>query len=123
MYSNEQSRINATISYFFLGPIFLIAKTGTPLADPYVRSHAKKSSLIILVTLLAYIAYHFGVKPFANISILGFYLQSILTTSIVTVSIFFLIRGAYHAYHGESGAEIDSISVFHSLNLSEGPIE
>ncbi len=123
MYSNEQSRINATISYFFLGPIFLIAKTGTPLADPYVRSHAKKSSLIILVTLLAYIAYHFGVKPFTNISILGFYLQSVLTTSIVTVSIFFLIRGAYHAYHGESGAEIDSISVFHSLNLSEGPIE
>ena len=123
MYSNEQSRINATISYFFRGPIFLIAKTGPPLADPYVRSHAKKSSLIILIAIVAYTLYHFVLKPFTNITILGLYLQSILTTSIVTVSIFFLIRGAYHAYHGESGAEIDSISVFHSLNLSEGPIE
>ena len=105
MYSNEQSRINATISYFFLGPIFLIAKTGTPLADPYVRSHAKQSSLIILGTILVYVAYHFGLKPFVNISILGFYLQSVLTTIIVTVSIFFLLRGAYHAYHGKTGDE------------------
>lgn len=105
MYSNEQSRINATISYCFLGPIFLIAKTGTPLADPYVRSHAKKSSLIILIAIVVYTLYHFVLKPFTNITILGFYLQSVLTTTIVTVSIFFLLRGAYHAYHGKTGDE------------------
>ena len=31
------TRINALIAYLFLGPILLLAKSGTPLAEPYVR--------------------------------------------------------------------------------------
>jgi hypothetical protein len=68
MYSSEQSRINAVTSYFFLGPIFLLAKKDTPLADPYVRSHAKKASMIIGLMCIGLFAYFFF-KPYIAFSL------------------------------------------------------
>lgn len=34
---NEQSRINAMITYFFLGPLFLLVRADTPFGEAYVR--------------------------------------------------------------------------------------
>lgn len=73
----EQDRINAMISYFFLGPLFLLAKKNTPLADPYVRGHAKQSSIIIGMTLIIGIVYLF-VRPYIQISFLGIDLRTIV---------------------------------------------
>jgi hypothetical protein len=70
MYSNEQSRINAVICYFFLGPFILFAKKDTPLGDTYVRAHAKESSKIVGIMVVVYILYFF-VRNYINIGIPG----------------------------------------------------
>ena len=38
---SRQTKTNAAIAYFFLGPIFLLASRNPNFADPFVRSHAK----------------------------------------------------------------------------------
>jgi hypothetical protein len=68
MYSNEQSRINAVISYFFLGPFILFAKKDTPLGEQYVQAHAKEASKIIGIMLVVYIFYFF-IQKYINIGI------------------------------------------------------
>lgn len=95
---SEQSRINAVISYFFLGPIFLLAKSGTPLAETYVRNHAKKASKIILFSFIVFLVYVFLVRNFLNLSILGVSLDTIFLIAIIGGCLGFLIRGAYGAY-------------------------
>ena len=90
---NEQDRINAMISYFFLGPLFLVAKKGTPLANSYVRGHAKKASSIIGISFLIYIIYAFLLKGFIiGISLPGgIGLHTIVLALIVGVCILFLL--------------------------------
>lgn len=105
----EQDRINAMISYFFLGPLFLLAKKNTPLADPYVRGHARQSSIIIGMTLIIGIVYIF-VRPYIQIAFLGIDLRSIVLALIMAWCSGFLIRWAYKAYIGNTG-EISAISL------------
>ncbi len=99
---DEQSRINATISYFFLGPLFLISKKGTPLSSPFVRGHALRSSLIISLAGVAYAVYIFFLKSWLTFSIMGFQAQNIVLSILSTVMILLLLRGSYRAYHGLS---------------------
>lgn len=87
----EQDRINAVISYFFLGPLFLLARTGTPLANPYVREHSKQSSIIIGMSFLVGIVYLF-LRPYLQLTFLMFDLQAIILTLIIGGCILFLIR-------------------------------
>lgn len=96
---NEQSRINAVISYFFLGPLFLLAKKGTPLAEDFVQIHAKKSSKIILITLIFLFLYFFLLKNLLNINFLSIQLDTILLTLIISGCLYLLVRGAYLAYN------------------------
>lgn len=90
---NEQDRINAMISYFFLGPLFLLAKSGTPLSMNYVKGHAKNASKIIFFFVLSVIAYFF-VKPWVNFSIpgVGIHIHTVILGSIVVLALFFLMR-------------------------------
>lgn len=46
---SEQTKINAVLSYFLLGPIFLLAHSNPNLAHPFVRSHAKNASKILII--------------------------------------------------------------------------
>lgn len=89
----EQSRINAIISYFFLGPLFLLAKRGTPLRDPYVQTHAKRASKIILIFLMV-LGLYFFVKPWTDLSLpgIGIHIHTVMLVSIVVISIVFLMR-------------------------------
>ncbi len=87
------------ISYFFLGPLFLLARAGTPLASPSVREHAKRSSMIISISLLIGVLYFF-IRPYIQYSPFGFDLRTILLTLIITGCIIALMHGAYQAYRG-----------------------
>lgn len=95
---SEQSRINSIISYCFLGPIFLLAKSGTPLAETSVQMHAKKSSQIIAITLIVFLVYTFLLKNLLNISLFGISLDTVILSMIIGGCIAFLMRGAYRAY-------------------------
>ncbi len=97
----EQARINAMISYFFLGPIFLLARGGSPLADPYVRVHAKRASFILLFGSFGYAGYIF-LKPLLVWSIFGIPLASIILGMLVSILVGYLMYSAYKAYHGDT---------------------
>ena len=105
----EQDRINAMISYFFLGPLFLLAKKNTPLTNPYVRGHARQSSIIIGMTFIVLVVYIF-VRPYIQISFLGIDLRSIVLALIMASCSIFLIRWAYKAYMGNTG-EVSALSL------------
>lgn len=88
------------ISYFFLGPLFLLARQWTPLAEPYVRGHAMRSSIILGLWGIGYIVYIF-LRPLLMIEILSLELSVMVLWAIVSVMILALIHGAYRAYHGQ----------------------
>ena len=81
------------ISYFFLGPLFLLAKKDTPLADSYVKGHAKRASIIIGITCMIYITYAFLLKGWViGISLPGgIGLHTIVLALIVGICILFLL--------------------------------
>lgn len=104
------TRINALIAYLFLGPIMLLAKNGTPLADPYVRWHAKRASLIIVIGALVFVFYR-SLHSYLSFGIFGISIDIIIATSIVSITLLALIVGAYQAYHGLSASETSWRSV------------
>lgn len=97
----EQARINAMISYFFLGPIFLLARSGSPLADPYVRLHAKRASIILLFGLGGYVSYSF-LSPLLDFPLFGISLAAIVLGFLVTLLVGYLMYSAYRAFNGDT---------------------
>ncbi len=93
------TRINALIAYLFLGPLLLAAKTGTPLAHPYVRGHAKRASTIILLGLICFIVYRY-IRAYLTFSMFGISIGLVVLTLIVSITLLFLLTGAYRAYSG-----------------------
>jgi hypothetical protein len=112
------TRINALIAYLFLGPLLLLAKSGTPLADPYVRGHAKKASIIILIGILIFFIYRF-LKEFLMFSMFGFSIDIILLTMIVSCTLAALIIWAYRAYNGVPANE----STWKSFSMPENTMQ
>lgn len=111
--SDLSTRINALIAYLFLGPIMLLARSGTPLADPYVRWHAKKASLIMVLGLMAFALYR-SFHGYLTFGIFGISLDLIIVSLIVSGTLLMLIVWAYRAYHGVSASE----SSWWSIGLS-----
>jgi hypothetical protein len=98
------TRINALIAYLFLAPIMLLARSGTPLADPYVRRHARRASLIIAIGAIVFALYRL-VHPYLGFGIFGISIDIIIVSLIVSITLLTLITWAYQAYHGISASE------------------
>jgi hypothetical protein len=111
------TRINALIAYLFLGPIILLAKSGTPLADTYVRGHAKRASLIIVLWGLAFFIYR-SLHGYLTFGIFGISLDLIIVSAIVSITLVTLIVWAYRAYHGNPASEAS----WWSLSLSQNTL-
>lgn len=94
---DEQTRINAAISYFFLGPLFLLARSGTPLADPYVKIHAKRASGYMLIGVIGYVIY-FLLKPYITLVIFGISLHVVILSIMLVCLIGMLAYSAYKAF-------------------------
>lgn len=92
-------RINALIAYLFLGPIMLLAKKDTPLAHPYVRGHAKRATIIIIIGIIAFALYRL-LRNYLTFGIFGVSLGLIIVTLIMSITVLVLIVGAYRAYSG-----------------------
>lgn len=97
-------RINAIIAYLFLGPIILLAKNDTPLADSFVRWHAKRASIIIFSGILAYICYRL-IHSFLVFWVFGISFDNIVLSIIVSWTFLALIAWAYQAYNGVLASE------------------
>lgn len=98
------TRINALIAYLFLGPLLLLSKKGTPLADPFVRGHAKRASIIILIGFISYIIYY-SIHSILLFTLLGISIDVVVLTCIVSGTILALMAGAYRAYNGSVAGE------------------
>ncbi len=94
-------RINALIAYLFLGPIMLFAKKDTHLAHPYVREHAKRATIIMIIGIVAFILYRL-LRNYLTFGIFGISLGLITVTLIMSITVLTLIIGAYRAYSGIS---------------------
>lgn len=80
------TRINATIPYFFLGPFLLLARAGTPLAHPFVQVHARAATKIIGFGILGWIVYFFT-RQYLLVGFLGITLESIVLILLMTTLI------------------------------------
>lgn len=99
------------IAYFFLAPIFLLVRPGTPIGHPYVRWHARRASLIMLGGLVVILSYVFLIQGLVTFQVFGISLDSLILTVIMSVLIWYLIHGAYRAYHGVSATEMGEIHI------------
>ncbi len=108
---DEQTRINASISYLFLGPLFLLAKKDTPLAEKYVQDHAKRASLLILASIVLY-GIFFAISDILYVSFFGISLASFVAGIIITAILGVLLHGAYYAFTGKEAAWVSLQNIF-----------
>ncbi len=99
-------RINAIIAYLFLGPIILLAKKDTPLADSFVRWHAKRASIIIILGIFAFILYRV-IHGLLVFGVFGVSFDVIILGLIVSITLLALMAWAYQAYNGISASELN----------------
>ncbi len=107
-----ETRINAMIPYFFLWPLILFARKGTPLADPYVQNHAKRASLVMAIGILSYIVYLF-LRPMIAFSVFGIYGPTLILSIIEAILFWVLLLGMYQAYRG---IEIENLFQWKTLS-------
>lgn len=112
------TRINALIAYLFLGPLLLLSKKGTPLADPFVRGHAKRASIIIAIGLILFVIYYW-IHNILLFTFLGISIDVVILTCIVSGTILALMAGAYRAYSWFSADE----SSWRSFAMPENSIQ
>lgn len=102
---DENTRINAVITYLFLGPIMLFAKAGTPLWDAYVQSHARRASVIQLMGFV-FLGLYFFIKKYLTFGVFWISLSTIVLMVIMSVFLLVLLAWAYAAYRGKAGTDI-----------------
>ena len=109
---NEQSRINAMIAYFFLGPLFLAASRDTPLGTDFVRQHARRASIIIAIGIASIFGYIFFLSDFFQFYISIISVHTVILGGMMSLLIGFLLQGAYRAYHGIEAKDIKNNLLF-----------
>lgn len=96
----QTERINAAISYLFLGPLFLFAKKNTPFAHPFVQAHAKQASKIIGLGIIGIGIYVF-IREYLTYGLFGISLQWVILGIFMTVFLGTLLLGGYNAFRGK----------------------
>jgi len=115
---SSQVRTNALISYFFLGPLLLLAKKNPNFSHPFVRSHAWAASRIHAILLGFTILYMSLLSQlFAyRLPLIDIPLSRVVFSTFLLWMLWLLFRGAYLAYQGKK------YQGFH-LSLSDTNIE
>ena len=116
---SEQTKVNAVLSYLLLWPLFLLAHSNPNLSHPFVQSHAKNASKILLITFILWWIFAFVLSDL----IASFYIPIIDISLIkcvniaISVSIIgMLMRGAYQASQWLLNTEANE-TIFHKETL------
>lgn len=109
---SQKIRTNATIAYFFLGWIFLLARNNPDFQDPFIRQHAKIATRGHLVFLFGYAFYsHFVSRFFMHtIPLLGITIDRVIDLSVFCTLTLFILLGAYRASRGDEAKITASVS-------------
>lgn len=101
---SQKVRNNASISYFFLGWLFLLAKNNPNFADPFIKQHAKiatKGHILFFVTYFFYS--HFLSSLFSySIPIIQITIDHCIDIAFFILLTLFIIRGVYKGQKSES---------------------
>lgn len=99
----RQTRTNAVISYFFLGPLFLLAKNNPNFAEPFVRAHAKAASKAVLLYLAIFFVHLAYLSEYLNFSLPLVPIQASRVVSATILVLLFgtLLRGVIRANAGK----------------------
>lgn len=114
----EQTRINAAISYFFLGPFFLLSRKNSPFWEKFVQQHSKKATIIIFFMIITLS----GIWIFRDILkywIIGFDLYQIIFSVALIFFFLLLIKWSYQAFEWIEAWKILSFSEIKWKNLEE----
>lgn len=104
---SRKIRINALISYFFLGWIFLLAKNNPNFTDPFIKKHAKiatQGHIIFLVSYSLY-SYFFGNFFSYSIPVIQITLTHVIDILFFAALILFIIWGVYRGYKDDNPLE------------------
>lgn len=121
---SRQTRTNAAIAYFFLGPIFLLASRNPNFADPFVRSHAKAGTKAVFFYLAAFFAYSHYLSGYLAIPVPFFPIPASRLVSVAILALMFatLLRGTVRANAGEAPAKTFDLPGFSGFGSDVGVV-
>ena len=121
---SRQTKTNAAIAYFFLGPIFLLASRNPNFADPFVRSHAKAGTKAIFLYLIAFFAYSHYLATFLSFPVPFVPVTADRIASVAILALLFatLMRGMTRAHAGMPPAKTFEIPGFSGLETDLAPV-
>ena len=116
---SQKIRNNASISYFFLGWLFLLAKNNPNFADPFIRQHAKTATKGHLLFFVVYFFYAHFLSGFFSYSIpvIQITIDHCIDIALFALLTLFVIHGAYNGQKGDSD---ENKSTSSQLFSSEG---
>lgn len=121
---SRQTKTNAAIAYFFLGPIFLLASRNPNFAEPFVRAHAKAGTKAVFFYLAAFFAYSSYVSTYLAFPVpfIPVTADRIVSISILALMFATLFRGAVRAHKGKAPAKTFEIPGFSGLDSDLAPV-
>lgn len=94
---SQKIRNNASISYFFLGWLFLLAKNNPNFSDPFIKQHAKMATKGHFLFFISYFLYSYFLSslfaysiPFVQITI-----DHCIQIAFFSFLTLFIIHGVY----------------------------
>jgi hypothetical protein len=100
--TTSKERINAAISYFFMGPMVLLATNNPTFNVLFIQEHAKRATKWLTYAAGAFIVHFFWLSQVTSffIPIIGIRLDKTLTFCIFLAYFILTLIGAYQALQG-----------------------
>lgn len=116
---SQKVRNNASISYFFLGWLFLLAKNNPHYMDPFIRGHAKTATKGHVLFFIAYFFYSSFLSDFFSYSIpvIEITIDHAIRIAFFAMLTLFIVRGVYA---GQKNTSTESITKGNALFSLEG---
>lgn len=101
---SQKVRNNASISYFFLGWLFLLAKNNPNFADPFIKQHAKIATKGHILFFVVYFFYSQFLSSFLSYSIpvIQITVDHGIQIAFFIILTLFIVRGVYAGQKSES---------------------
>lgn len=106
---SQKVRNNASISYFFLGWLFLLAKKNPNFSDPFIKQHAKIATKGHALFFIAYFFYSHFLSSFFSYSIpvIQITIDHGIDIAFFAILTLFIIRGAYKGQYNATALDTE----------------
>lgn len=96
---SRKIRNNATIGYFFLGWMFLLAKKNPDFQDSFIQNHAKNATKGHGLFLISYVIYSYFLSQFFfhNIPIINLSIDRLIHFGFFVALTLFILYGIYNS--------------------------